>query len=123
MKQYFIAEKQTESKTENNIRTERYEIKDFNASEVIISKIIEWAYDEFESDCEYAYYEYGISGGFDEELYSINVNKFIRLVGHNIESEKEEFGDEEDLELYENILKVLNDFKGYILYYKGEQTE
>lgn len=122
-KQYFIAEKQIESKTENNIRTEKYEIKNFNAYETIVDKIIEWAYEEFENDFECAYYEYGISAGFDEELYSIRVNKFIELVKYKIESEKEDFYDEEVLELYENILKILKDFEDYILYYKEEIKE
>lgn len=90
------------------------EINDFYNAELI------------DDDSEENYFSYGLMTGWDGELYSIDVDKFIEGLEQYIEAEKETIDDGDGtyyLDLANKLKKSLIKYEGYELYFKDEVKE
>ena len=100
------AEKLVETKEENDYITRKYHIiKDI--SDVDEQTLIELC-ERYEDDYETAY-SYGISFTFDEDLFCVEVNPFIEKLEEEIEDEEDEF--------ISNMIKKLEKYRGYTIYF------
>lgn len=125
----IIAQKETErysnikdDKEYIHITKEEFEIKDISESELT----------EFYNNClidndsEENYFSYGISTGWDGELYSIEVERFIEGLESWIESEKEN-QEEGDGTYYFDLAKKLKDqlikYEDYDLIFREKVKE
>ncbi len=118
----MIIAKKLISKTEEGnieiIKNEKFKVNDIDEKE-----LTEF-YDSclIDNDSEENYFSYGVSTGFDSELWCIDIEKFIEGLKTWIESEESE--DEDDRSYYltsaKKLINDLNKYIGYDFYFEDE---
>ena len=116
----IIAKKETE-RYSNMLNADEYEhitILKIKVTDISQADLEEFFDNELiDNDPEENYFSYGISTGWDGELYCIDIEKFTDGLEEWLKSEVEEEPDEEDQSYYVTLVKkLIKDLVKYIGY-------
>lgn len=126
----IIAHKETERYS--NVKDEQefvhVTILKFKVKDIDEKKLMEFYDIELiDNDSEENYFEYGISNGWDGELFCIDIDRFINGLKKWVESEQEEEPDEDDQSYYmdtaKELIKGLEKYIDYDFYFEEVKQE
>jgi len=123
----IIAHKETE-RYSNIVNEEEYvhvTILKTKVKDIDEKKLMEFYNTELiDNDSEENYFQYGISTGWDGELFCIDIEKFINGLKSWVESEQQEEPDEDDQSYYmdtaKELIESLEKHIGYDFYFEED---